>query len=89
MGMQKLFSDPDFSNLLEQELMPMNDLFKVSHKAFIEVNKNGAEACAVTVPRFRGGGCPPPPKEFTADHPFLFAIMKKNKITFLGRVTEF
>lgn len=47
--MRELFTiDPDFSNLLEQQLVPMEDLFKVAHKAFIEIDEKGAEATAFT-----------------------------------------
>lgn len=49
MGMRNLFMEnPDFSNLLEQRLMPMKDLFKVDHKALIEVDEKGAEAVGFT-----------------------------------------
>lgn len=47
MGMKTMFSDnADFSNLLESpEPLQVSD---VIHKAFIEVNEDGAEAAAAT-----------------------------------------
>lgn len=47
MGMTKMFSnDAEFNNLLEQpEDLKVSD---VVHKAFIEVNEEGAEAAAAT-----------------------------------------
>lgn len=41
MGMKKMFSDADFSNLLEEN-EPLT-VSKVIHKAFIEVDEKGNE----------------------------------------------
>lgn len=48
------------------------------HKAFIDVNEAGTEACGVTRVRLRGGD-PSPPKPFRADHPFFYAIIANGK----------
>ncbi|WP_050785791.1 serpin family protein [Pedosphaera parvula] len=64
------------------------------HKAFIEVNEKGTEAAAATgmmVPMMGMAMEPPPkPREFRADHPFLFLIRESSTgcILFMGRVME-
>jgi serpin B len=64
---------------------------KVFHKAFVKVDEKGTEAAAATaVVMAKGGGAPAPAPEFTADHPFVFAIVSKSSglVLFLGRVAE-
>ncbi|CRK96981.1 CLUMA_CG010343, isoform A [Clunio marinus] len=86
MGMERMFSNAaEFNDLLEE-----NDPLKVSavvHKAFIEVNEEGAEAAAATgvqavfLSAFIG-----PSTKFIANHPFLFYLRdNESKILFLGR----
>jgi serine protease inhibitor len=67
---------------------------KVLHKAFVEVNEEGAEAAAATavimlVPTGAPANLPFNPS-FRADRPFLFLIrdMESGAVLFLGRVTE-
>jgi len=63
------------------------------HKAFVEVDEKGTEAAAATgiVVGTTSVQIPKPPKEFKADHPFLFAIRHKptNTILFFGKVEKF
>ena len=64
----------------------------VIHKAFVDVNEKGTEAAAATA-IMMAAGCamePKPPKEFRADHPFLFFIRDRRTklIHFMGRVTN-
>jgi serpin B len=64
----------------------------VFHKAFVKVDEKGTEAAAATAVIVTGAGAPPrtEPRKFTADHPFLFAIVDKptHLILFLGRVVD-
>jgi serpin B len=65
----------------------------VFHKAFVKVDEKGTEAAAATavvMPEGAGAAPGPPPVQFIADHPFLFAIVDQSSglILFLGRVVE-
>jgi serpin B len=64
----------------------------VLHKAFVAVDEKGTEAAAATVVLMAAGGVPRPvqPKQFVADHPFLFLIRQRETgcILFLGRLTN-
>ena len=63
----------------------------VVHKAFVEINEEGAEAAAATAVEMKAcAGLPPPVVTFRADHPFLFAIRdtRSGAILFLGRVAD-
>jgi serpin B len=64
---------------------------KVIHKAFVDVNEEGAEAAAATAVVMMRNGMPQPPKPvFRADHPFIFIIRDKSSgsILFIGRVMD-
>lgn len=67
-------------------------LSAVLHKAFIEVNEKGTEAAAATAAVVDSYGIhvENPPKEFRADHPFLFLIRdrRNGSILFMGRVSD-
>lgn len=68
--------EADLGNLLTDE-DPELHVSSVIHKAFIDVNEKGTEACGITISRLAGGGrapTPPIPKDFVADHPFFYAI---------------
>ncbi|XP_063917698.1 alaserpin-like [Zophobas morio] len=63
---------------------------EVVQKSFIDVNEEGVEAAAATfalvaVPMM---GFSNKPKEFLADHPFIFYIRVKGVIIFVGRVID-
>ena len=92
MGMKNAFSDAaDFSGMTGA---PDLKIDKVIHKAFIDVSEKGTEAAAataVTVTRTTSShNSEPPPKIFTADHPFFFIIRdnKTGSILFMGRLNE-
>ena len=61
-------------------------------KAFIEVDEVGTTAAATTasVVQSRGGSLGPDPKEFIADHPFLFFVrdLQTGLLLFQGRVAN-
>jgi serpin B len=84
MGMPQAFSpQADFSGMTgSQELF----ISFVRHKAFMSVSEEGTEAAAATGIGMALGI----PREFYADHPFLFLIRDNatESILFLGRVTE-
>lgn len=72
------------------KLLQSNEGLKVSdvvHKAFIEVNEEGAEAAGST--GFYGAVqlSLPVIKNFKCDHPFLFVLKNKSQIFFMGRFT--
>jgi serpin B len=65
----------------------------VLHKAYVDVNEKGTEAAAATAVLMELGAAPPPaepPREFRADHPFLFLIRDSTtgSILFMGRVAQ-
>ncbi len=66
-------------------------LSAVLHRAFIEVNEKGTEAAAATAVVARAASISSSqPREFRADHPFLFPIRESTtgSILFMGRVSE-
>jgi serpin B len=63
------------------------------HKAFIRVDEKGTEAAAATAVMAAVAGAAPqaaPPKEFKADHPFLFFLrdVRSGLVLFMGRVVD-
>ncbi|MBO4351325.1 MAG: serpin family protein [Proteobacteria bacterium] len=93
MGMILPFSDKaDFSGITSLNDLMISDVF---HKAYIDIDENGAEAAAATaiVMRTKSMARPPidKPLEITVDHPFTFALMDKQTGTalFMGRVVSF
>ncbi|KAJ3644608.1 hypothetical protein Zmor_022328 [Zophobas morio] len=65
---------------------------QIQQKSFIDVNERGVEATAATYIRCvqHCGSLSPevPPKEFIADHPFIFYIKVKDVVIFSGRVVD-
>lgn len=84
LGMGTMFSDAaDFSELLDQS-DPLK-VSKVVHKAFIEVNEEGAEAAAATDTDFEFRS---QVFQFNADHEFLYILLDHNNqlIVFNGHL---
>lgn len=83
LGMPLAFStQADFSGMDDSRNLFIDE---VIHKAFVEVNEEGAEAAAATAVGIRTTSMPP---QFIADHPFLFLIRENSTgtILFIGRV---
>jgi serpin B len=92
MGMTEPFGPTaDFSGMSEKEGLLISD---VIHKAFVEVNEEGAEAAAATGvvmrPTAMPQGGPKPIPVFRADPPFLFLSRdnRNGSILFVGRVAN-
>ena len=87
MGAELAFgNEADFSGIGDESLK----ISEVVHKAFVEVNEEGTEAAAATGAHMSFKSAMPMPKEFKADHPFLFFIRDRNTNTvlFAGRVVD-
>jgi serpin B len=90
MGMPKAFGvDADFSGMHDDASLC---IAKVIHQSFVEVNEESTEAAAATavvVMVAETAEIPQTPKEFRADHPFVYLIRdtKTGNILFLGRYT--
>ncbi len=92
MGMTEAFSmGADFSGMSKTK---KKDLYitDVVHKAFVALDEQGTEAAAATAVMvgLKSAVRPSVPKEFKADHPFLFLIRHREteSILFMGRVTD-
>jgi serpin B len=93
MGMPAAFSsDADFSGMVGRQ--PPVALSEVVHKAFVEVNEEGAEAAAATAVDAYTLASPTTVRPllvvFRADHPFVFLIRdnRTGTILFLGRLVN-
>ncbi|HTU26915.1 MAG TPA: serpin family protein [Pirellulales bacterium] len=90
LGMPLAFTDKaDFSRMTSEEPLSIG---AVVHKAFVDVNEEGTEAAAATAVAIGALAIreTEPPKNFKADHPFVFLIRERrtNSILFLGRVVN-
>jgi serpin B len=93
LGMARAF-DPrqaDFTGMAPPDPAGRLFLARVFHKAFVRVDEKGTEAAAATASGMvMTSGPASPPREFRADHPFLFAIRDtaSGLVLFLGRVAD-
>lgn len=87
LGMNKMFNDgADFSGLLESD--EQLKVSKVVHKAFIEVNEEGAEAAAATGMTIMAMSMRPD-IFFKANKSFVFALKDASSTLFFGRIQKF
>ncbi|XP_076370218.1 leukocyte elastase inhibitor-like [Tachypleus tridentatus] len=90
MGLRDIF-DPRYANLSgfteHQVVINMDGVY---HKAFIEVNEEGAEAAAATGILAARSARPVGPVQFIADHPFFYYIRDNlsNIVLFMGTVVR-
>ncbi len=82
--------DADFSGMTGKKDLKISEVY---HQAFVEVNEAGTEAAAASAVVMMEKGISfedEEPKEFLADHPFLFLIRERETgtVLFMGRVTD-
>lgn len=78
----------DFSGISPSQLLAISE---VIHQARIDVTEEGTEAAAATALAMRAGAAMAPRVEietFRADHPFVFAIVRRGSVLFMGRLTR-
>jgi serine protease inhibitor len=91
LGMTNAFQEgkADFSGISKDARLFISGVF---HKAFIEVNEEGAEAAAATAVVVQAESIMEPQKErdFIANKPFLFILRDRitNSILFIGKVKD-
>lgn len=92
MGMKEAFGmGANFSNMAESNNLAISD---VIHKAFVKVDEEGTEAAAATAVTMVVTSIsmqePPQPKEFIANHPFMYFIIddQTRSILFMGRMMD-
>lgn len=80
LGISKIFNlqEADLGDMLTDD-DPELHVSSIAHKAFIDVNEKGTEACGITYARAVGGGdrrvrTLPIPKKFIVERPFFYAI---------------
>ena len=88
MGMEPAFGpEADFSAMDAEGGFALSE---VVHKAFVAVDEHGTEAAAATGAVMVTSAMPTPPKEFRADHPFVYLIRDRESgvILFMGRMAD-
>ena len=82
LGLVLPFSDrADFSKLTPSASADRVRMSLIQHKVFIEVNEEGTEAAAATAVVLKGRAMPEKTKEFKANRPFIYEIVRINSST--------
>lgn len=84
MGIRRAFGatgPADFSGIARSPLM----ISRVIHQAVLDVTEEGTEAAAATAVTLLRAGMPREYETFNADHPFFFAILRRDNVLFCGR----
>ncbi len=89
LGMVDAF-DMELADFAGMDGTDMLSISAVLHKAFVDVNEEGAEAAAATAVVMTKRAIPFPQPVFRADHPFLFLLHENSSgsVLFLGRVVD-
>ncbi|CAJ0589429.1 unnamed protein product [Cylicocyclus nassatus] len=83
MGATEMFSpNSDLSGITSTAPLRVSD---AAHKALIEVDENGTTAAAATTMVMLAGSTMEQPKQFFADHPFMFILTKNKHPLFMGQ----
>ncbi|VDP11318.1 unnamed protein product [Soboliphyme baturini] len=82
--------NPDLADFTDMTTKRGLCISSVIHKAIIEVSEKGCEAAAVGFPSTAASlaVCMEPPKEFIADHPFLFMVIEKCETLFVDDIED-
>ncbi|VDO66968.1 unnamed protein product [Heligmosomoides polygyrus] len=85
MGVTAAFSDSaDLSGITKKPPLMISE---AAHRAVIQVDEDGTTAAAATVLGLAGSAFVENPKQFVADHAFLFILTKDRNPLFMGQFT--
>ncbi|KAH8237327.1 hypothetical protein KR038_009978, partial [Drosophila bunnanda] len=83
LGVKQMFTSQSQINTILNNNVRVD---KILQKAFIDVSEAGTEAAAASYAKFVPLSLPMKSPEFTADHPFVFAVRTPSSVLFIGHV---